>query len=607
MQKNNTRKKPRDSNKLQSKKFSYYIPIIFIIVIVPLIVYCKIIELPKEIADFWKGGTTNADFYSYYKFIALIIGTLAALAAYGGLALNGKLPLQKEKKYYIPLIIYSFFTIISTIGAYNKQVAVEGFPDMYQGVFVLLSYAVLMFILLNYIRYETDIKIIVYSFVILTVLEGVLGISQYFGFDFLQSDLGKELITPKEIDASRLGFTFGQYTISGTLYNTNFVGSFASLVLPLTTILYIYEKDKKLSIIFGFSALIAFATWLGCNSRAGYLGITSAFIIGIIVFRKIIKLNYKKILILFTVFIFITILLNTVSGGRVLNQFSRLNPATEIEKIQDINKNQRIRFEEVSLTDNTFTIKTTKETLIGVMENSNLSFMDEDGKRLDVTADVEGNISFVDENYSEYSFNFNEDSSLIKSYIYGREWRLFAASNDELKVISINDKLTEPMEAPRVKLFDGREEIATNRGYIWSRTIPMLKDTLIIGYGPDNYPLVFPQEDYVGRFNVGNKGMLDIVIDKPHNMYLQTAINTGVISLLELMAIWIIYLFDSFRIYIRGNMESFAEYMGAATFLSITAYLVAGLFNDNIISVAPLFWILLGMGIGINRMIKINN
>lgn len=607
MQKNNTRKKPRDSNKLQSKKFSYYIPIIFIIVIVPLIVYCKIIELPKEIADFWKGGTTNADFYSYYKFIALIIGTLAALAAYGGLALNGKLPLQKEKKYYIPLIIYSFFTIISTIGAYNKQVAVEGFPDMYQGVFVLLSYAVLMFILLNYIRYETDIKIIVYSFVILTVLEGVLGISQYFGFDFLQSDLGKELITPKEIDASRLGFTFGQYTISGTLYNTNFVGSFASLVLPLTTILYIYEKDKKLSIIFGFSALIAFATWLGCNSRAGYLGITSAFIIGIIVFRKIIKLNYKKILILFTVFIFITILLNTVSGGRVLNQFSRLNPATEIEKIQDINKNQRIRFEEVSITDNTFTIKTTKETLIGVMENSNLSFMDEDGKRLDVTADVEGNISFVDENYSEYSFNFNEDSSLIKSYIYGREWRLFAASNDELKVISINDKLTEPMEAPRVKLFDGREEIATNRGYIWSRTIPMLKDTLIIGYGPDNYPLVFPQEDYVGRFNVGNKGMLDIVIDKPHNMYLQTAINTGVISLLALMAIWIIYLFDSFRIYIRGNMESFAEYMGAATFLSITAYLVAGLFNDNIISVAPLFWILLGMGIGINRMIKINN
>ena len=44
--------------------------------------------------------------------------------------------------------------------------------------------------------------------------------------------------------------------------------------------------------------------------------------------------------------------------------------------------------------------------------------------------------------------------------------------------------------------------------------------------------------------------------------------------------------------------------MGAAIFLSITAYLVAGMFNDSIVAVAPLFWILLGMGIGINRMVK---
>jgi O-antigen ligase len=185
--------------------------------------------------------------------------------------------------------------------------------------------------------------------------------------------------------------------------------------------------------------------------------------------------------------------------------------------------------------------------------------------------------------------------------------KLYVAVDNKLKVISNNKKLTDPIEAPRIKLFDGRETFASNRGYIWSRTIPMLKDTLILGYGPDTYPMVFPQEDYVGRFNVGNNGMLDILIDKPHNMYLQTAINTGVISLFALLAIWGTYLFDSFKIYVNGNIESFAEYMGAATFLSITAYLVAGLFNDNIISVAPLFWILLGMGIGINSMIKAQN
>jgi len=601
MQKNNIKK---ENNRLRPKKIAYYIPLIFIILIVPLIVHCKIIELPKEVADFWKGGTINADFYSYYKAVTFIIGTIAALAAYGGLALNGKLPLQKEKKYYIPTIIYSLFAIISTFNSYNKYVAVSGFPDMYQGVFVLLSYVIIMFIVLNYIRSESDIKIIVYSFVLLTVFEGMLGIGQYFGFDFFQSELGKQLITPKNSDTSMLSFTFGKNTIVGTMYNTNFIGSFSALVLPLTTILYIVDRDKKYFTIFGVAAFIAFATWLGCNSRAGYLAVASVFLIGIIIFRKNIRLYYKKLLVLFIGFVLIAILLNSISKGRVSNQFSRLNPVIEAEKIQTANENQNVKFEEILIENNVFTVKTNKETLICTIENNNLSFKDEEGKKIELTFDSEGNIIFIDDKYSEYKFNINEKASYIKVKVYGRSLRLYAMGDDRLKTVSMNNKLTDPIEAPRVKWFDGKETLASNRGYIWSRTIPMLKETLIIGYGPDNYPMVFPQEDYVGRFNVGTDGVIDIVIDKPHNMYLQTAINTGVISLLALITIWGIYLIDSFKLYIKGNMESFTEYMGAAVFLSITAYLAAGIFNDSVVSVAPLFWILLGTGIGINRIIK---
>ena len=148
--------------------------------------------------------------------------------------------------------------------------------------------------------------------------------------------------------------------------------------------------------------------------------------------------------------------------------------------------------------------------------------------------------------------------------------------------------------------------LVSNRGYIWSRTIPMLKDSIFIGYGPDNFTMVFPQEDYIGRFNTGTTGMTNMVIDKPHNMYLQTAVNTGVISLLALLFMWAFYLFDCVKLYIKGNMNSFTEYIGAAIFISIMAYLVAGLFNDSVVSVAPLFWVLLGMGIAINRTIKCN-
>jgi hypothetical protein len=372
-------------------------------------------------------------------------------------------------------------------------------------------------------------------------------------------------------------------------------------------ILYVSEKDIKRTILFGLAALLAFSTWLGSNSRAGYLGITSAFIIGLIVFRKNIKIHYKKIVIMFGAFLTITLIFNGVSGGRVFSQFSRLNPVNEAGDIQDIKARQDVRFEEVSIKDNAFTVKTNKETLTGIMGDETLEFKDEDGNLLETFTDDKRNIRFVDEKYSEYSFLINKKQSTIKATIYERNWKLYITDDNELKAVSNNDKLTDPVEAPRIRLFDGRETFASNRGYIWSRTIPMLKDTLITGYGPDNYPMVFPQDDYVGRFNVGDEGMLNTLVDKPHNMYLQTAVNTGVISLLALLAVWAIYLFDSFKIYMKGKMESFAEYMGAATFLSIIAYLVAGLFNDNIVPVAPLFWILLGTGIGINRMIKTQN
>ncbi len=594
-----SKKSSKISSHKSQKKFGYYLPIIFIIAIIPLIVHGKIIELPLEVANFWRGGTTQIDFFNYYKFIALLIGTVAAVCACLGLFLNKRLPLQPEKRYYIPMLVYAVFAIISAVMAKSKYVAYEGFIEMNQGIYVLISYMVLTFILMNYTRDERDVKIIVYSFAAVTVVEGVLGLSQYFGHDFFQTSFGQWLISPASLKGSQLKFTFGAYTIYGTLYNTNFVGSFAALVLPLSTVLYLYAKDKKQSIIFGITAILAFIVWLGCNSRAGYLGILAAFLLGVIIFRKILKSSYKKILILLTCQIIIILVFNTASNGKVLNQFSRLMPSTETEKIENIQIEQPVRFEEVSVADNKFTVKTNSETVIGVAENNSLSFEDEKGNKLGIISE-DGNIKFADEKYASYSFQIA--SSKIKANIYGRSWNLYLHKG-KINVISINNKLTVPVEAPHIKLFDGKETFASNRGYIWSRTIPLMKDALIVGYGPDHFPMVFPQEDYVGRFNTGS-GMLNTVIDKPHNMYMQTAINTGLISLIALVVIWCIYLVDCLKTYLNGNMTSFVEYVGAATFLSIIAYLVAAIFNDSVISVAPLFWVMLGMGIGINRMVK---
>jgi O-antigen ligase len=142
------------------------------------------------------------------------------------------------------------------------------------------------------------------------------------------------------------------------------------------------------------------------------------------------------------------------------------------------------------------------------------------------------------------------------------------------------------------------ESFGSNRGYIWSRTVPVLKKTILLGYGPDTFPIYFPQYDYLGKLR--NYGVGGMFVDKAHNMYLQTAMNSGVISLLALLSLFGIYFVSSIRLFIREKFEAFLPCAGLACFTAFCGYVFAGLFNDSTISVAPVFWVIFGLGIGIN-------
>jgi O-antigen ligase len=150
--------------------------------------------------------------------------------------------------------------------------------------------------------------------------------------------------------------------------------------------------------------------------------------------------------------------------------------------------------------------------------------------------------------------------------------------------------------------FKGYETFATNRGYIWSRTIPLIKNSILLGYGPDTFPIYFPQYDYLGKLRYYETG--NIFVDKAHNLYIQTAMNSGMAALLALLALFGIYFVTSVKIYIKEKFESFLPYAGFACFAAFVGYAVAGLANDSVISVAPVFWVLLGLGIGINLRLK---
>ena len=143
--------------------------------------------------------------------------------------------------------------------------------------------------------------------------------------------------------------------------------------------------------------------------------------------------------------------------------------------------------------------------------------------------------------------------------------------------------------------------LASGRGYIWDRTLPLLKKYFWLGSGPDTFAIAFPNGDLVSMNNFGYGNQL---MTKPHCMYLQIAVQTGVPSLIALLIFWGWYIVSSFRLYWKNSFEGYLSKFGVAILASVIGYLIMGLTNDSSITVAPIFFVLTGMGLGINHVLK---
>ncbi len=591
----------------ENKRLStiYFLPLLLIAGFVPLIVYAKYIDLTGTTQSlYWTGQQQYLDFFSYWKSRWVVALTLIGLIFYIILYMQKKLPFKNLKQYYIPLGIYAIFVIISTIFAIDTQTALWGFVDMYQGMFVLLSYVIITFLTINFVNSERDVNLFVNAFLFLMIVEGIIGVTQYFGFDFFQSGIGKSLIVPGKIQVDGLSFSFGPKTIYGTLFNTNFVGSFATLMLPMAVAIMLGTKNRKQKISAAVATVLMLFVWIGCNSRAGYLGVAVSALFALWLFRKVIIKYWMAFVGIIIVFSLILIGLNNYTAGSIVNRLKAFNVKEQFEMIKTSSNNDKtFRFEDLVLGHDTFTIKTSSETLNFNIYGNKLYFLDENNNELEIT--TRGNeITINDKRYAGYKITIAEKYPGITVTRASRNFN-FYFSESGVKLISAGGRLTKPITADTFKPLDGLEILASNRGYIWGRTIPLLKNYIIYGSGPDNYPIAFPQDELLAKSNV----FLDpnIVVDKPHNMYLQIATNTGIISLLSLISAWGIYIINSLKLYFKIDYDSIEKYLGASCLVCVIGYLASGVFNDNVASVAPILWIILGLGISINLRLKNRN
>ncbi len=583
-------------NSVDEKK-NYHLILIFIVIcIIPLIVRLKVYNTHMEQFTWFISEPYFCDLFLYYKqwtfiVIAAIMALIIAVKIYNERKSIQFLPI------FIPLGIYAVLALLSATLSKYSSFSFTGSYEQFESVFALLGYCVLTYYAFLYVRTERDLTSVVYFILVAAVIMSILGLLQYTGNDFYVSDAGLELIIPEKYrTADMLTSNFAVNRVSLSLYNPNYVGVYVVLLVPSLVSAIMFKTNIKIKIISVLAVVGLVICLVGAQSLAGLIGLGVAFICFIIfMWRNLIKRLY----------ITIPLILIVIIGFMILNYSTdQLFTKKIVDAIQNSKTNRNLTDMETNDDSISLVYKGNKmNVIVGMNADQSMSLLTYDDNNMIISGAYDitpGLYTITDERFKGIAMGMYEDGSFLIQ-VDGNNYN-FTISSEDGTYYYINEynRLDKLASAPSA-IFTEYEPLASKRGYIWSRTIPLIKDYIILGSGPDTFTMVFPQNDYMNLKENGYGGFLHT---KPHSLYLQIAVQTGVLSLIAFLTFYIIYFISSIRLYIKGCFNSNYAKVGLAVFISTLSYMVTGLVNDSSITTAPIFWALMGIGIAVNREAK---
>ncbi|MDR0518849.1 MAG: O-antigen ligase family protein [Clostridiales Family XIII bacterium] len=605
------------------------------------------------------GDPNLVEFFSHYK--VELIGWSVLLM---GIMIAYRVVVQqfsvKRTKLYLPMIGYLVFVLLSCIFSEYPDVAWGGWNDRFEGTAMILCYFAAMFFIINSVNSELNIKFIIYPVAAASMVLSALGISQATGHDFFQTTAGQKLLVPNVMNRNGdypwdlidqaaaegrkyLEFTFQNNEIYQTVYNINYVSFYLTLLIPLFAMLFLWSRGAVKKLIWGGIFGVVLFNFFGAASSGGMLGIAISIILIIIILRKKLIEWWRPVLILVAIVVAVGVadiklveyngkgvkwtdeLVSAVGGATVEKsaepgatlpdgadgadatqptentaQPSR-TPLSHIDWFS--NKSNTLTF---SIDGNVATMTAYPDGSIKVHDGYNNK-----GNQIALSqSEGSSEITLGDDRFKNIWFEGQQDPDTEEQFIVLRVlgddeqvWPFILTGEDKSTLMYRNGmRKNVALENIPHMGFEDKMGFGNGRGYIWSASLPMIKNTILLGYGADTYCIYFPHKDYVGKYNANWN--LEMIVDKPHNMYIATAIGTGVISLIALLALFLMYIVQSIRLYWRRKFTTFAEYAGAGIFFGISGFIVSGCVDDSTVSVMPMFYGLLATGIATNIMLK---
>lgn len=495
----------------------------------------------------------------------------------------------------VPMAVFAVFAFLSAVTSEYRNYCFSGSFEQFENVFVLMGYALIVYYILIVVKSEREVKSVLNVLTVSTLGLGLIGTFQTFGHNIMATEFAKAFIIPSGMQVD-LQLKSSDNAAFMTLYNPNYVGVYVAMLFPMYATLLLFAKKHIERLIYAITLVTLLIALYGSGSKAAFLVIAVEMVVLLVFMRRPILKFWYVVIPAATALVCIFLLVNQAQD-HVYTQ--RIAQALRMHKTEHTLESIE------TAEDGVHFVYKGNEFVVAMQQNDMESFSFN-------FCDAEGNLIAASMKDDAFTYvledpRFENIEIRLMSYdnlfcfgvlIDGHTWGFTNQYDDSGMYYYLTEKgKFDQLHMADQVLFSDYERVLSGRGYIWSVSIPLLKEHFILGSGADTFVMTFPQQDYL---RLWRNGFAEQIMSKPHSLYLQVGVQDGVIALLGMIAFFVMYLGYSVRLYIASRFESFYERVGVAVMLAVLGFAVMGISNDSSITVSPIFWALAGLGVYLN-------
>lgn len=478
----------------------YSLPVFFMLTLYPMLVGRTDVRTYTEDVNWLPDRYYESDFFLFVKMTALYVcaGFMLSLLLWSVWE-NRKTAHRRlafAAKRYLSgwlLVVYGLFAVVSSLLSENRLLSIRGISGNMQGAVVVCCYLFIFFYSMWWAvgekRNENGTNGCAdsgYRFRIMVILMGagsaflgIVGISQLFGFDLLSMGLVKEFLGGREAKV--------KHFIYLTLYHWNYVGSYVALLLPVAVAMIFYGwkqgRKKWMTVWFVLFYLLVICL-CGSQSRTGAIGVVVSGVLAVFLFRNFLRKCWKPFLAVAVSVLFIAFFCNLYITGSIWGKWNQICYETKGSKrlsYMITGKDEvKIRFKGEIL----------RLQIEGEGENITPDIRDKNGKSfmllkkgktyhvgkkpLDLLSFTRCEIKDHGKLLYGYRIHCKKASFVVTNQFGDGSYYYQNACGKFDKMIKADTAFPSWMNG-----------FASLRGFVWSRTVPLLKETIFLGVGAE--------------------------------------------------------------------------------------------------------------------------